>query len=169
MLNPVDSDLVIRDGGASGRYPSSIHEGVAWWVGACFVVTLGAIRIVVAHDGKATSVSFHRRLCRGAMNAQHFACTVVDLGLAGEAELLTAMRELGPAPGVLVSATDEGEAETVRIALFDGDGHPLTECTGLAAIRRLIAEDRVPIPVNYRARGRVEQYTPQTAVGRIQE
>lgn len=163
MLNPIDPEAVIRDGGAIGRYPGEIHEGVAWWVGACLVVTAKAASIVVAHDGNATSASFHRRLCWGAVNAQHFACTVVDLRAADKVELLAAMEELGSVPGVLVTTTDEGEAKTVRIALYDAEGRPLTEDTGLAAIRRMIAEDRVPIPVNDGAKGQVEHYTRLTS------
>ncbi|MET8688937.1 hypothetical protein ABZV77_32475 [Streptomyces sp. NPDC004732] len=161
MLNPIDPDAVIREGGAIGRYPGEIHEGVAWWVGACFVVALKADRVVVAHGGNTTSAAFHRRLCRGAVNARHFACTVADLRVATEAGLLTAMEALGSVPGALVTTTDEGDAEVVHIALYDAEGQSLTEGTGLAAIRRMIAENRVPIPVNAAAKGRVERYVRQ--------
>ncbi|MEU5026020.1 hypothetical protein [Streptomyces milbemycinicus] len=164
MLNPIDTGAVVRDGGVVGRFPGEIHEGVAWWVGACLVAAMRARRIVVAHDGRATSEAFYRRLCRGAVNAGHLACIVVDLGVAGEATLFRAMQELGSVPGALVTTLvgDDG-AETVKIALYDGAGHMLGEEAGLARIRRMIAEDRIPIPVNEHSRGRVEPYPRQAA------
>ncbi|MFD3521400.1 hypothetical protein [Streptomyces sp. NPDC058653] len=163
MLNPINAEAVIRDGGASGRFPGELHEGVAWWLGACLVVTVKAGRIVVAHDGQGTSAAFLARLCRGAVNAQHYACTVLDFGVADEAALLEAMREAGAVPGVHVSTTaGEDDTENVRIALYGPDGRPLGEERGLAGIRQLIAADRVPLPVNERAKGHVECYHPFT-------
>ncbi|WFB09421.1 hypothetical protein LRS74_22025 [Streptomyces sp. LX-29] len=167
MLNPINAEGVIRDGGAVGRFPGEIHEGVAWWVGACLVVVTKAARIAVAHDGHPTSTSFHERLCRGAMNAEHYACRVMDLRAADEAALLAATNDLGSVPGVMVTTTATEEGETVRIAVYDAQGCPLAEEAGLAKIRRLIAEDRVPIPVNADAKGRVELYPfPPQGVGK---
>lgn len=162
MLNPINTEAVIRDGGAIGRFPGEIHEGVGWWVGACLVVTAQANRIAVARDGHETSAAFYKRLCRGAINAQHFACSVAELRVADETSLIQTMKELGSVPGALVTTTvgDDG-AETVRISLYDREGQPLGEEAGLARIRRMIAEDHVPIPVNGQAKGRVEQYAPQ--------
>ncbi|GHF73994.1 hypothetical protein GCM10010218_63890 [Streptomyces mashuensis] len=158
MLNPVDAEKVIRDGAAAGRYPDDIHEGVAWWVGACLVAVTQAARIAVAYDGRATSVTFHRRLCHGAVNAQHFACTVHDLHVAGEDELRVAMKDLGGVPGALVTTSIDNGGERVRIVLYGRDSQVLGEDAGLARIRRLITEDRVPRPVNDQARGRIEPY-----------
>lgn len=159
MLNPINTETVIRGGGAAGRLPGEIHEGVAWWMGACLVVVSKAGCIAVAHDGQVTSASFHDRLCRGAVNAEHYACRVMDLQLADEAALLSAMKDLGQVPGALVTTTVTEDGEKVRIALYDGQGRVLSEEGGLAKIRRMIAEDRVPIPVNAGAKGRVEHYT----------
>ncbi|MFI9584067.1 hypothetical protein ACIHCQ_19985 [Streptomyces sp. NPDC052236] len=158
MLNSIDTAAVIRDGGAVGQFPGEIHEGVAWWIAACLVVTTKASRIAVAHDGHNTSVGFYDRLCRGAGNAQHYACRVTDVGVADQDELLAAMKDLGSVPGIRVTTTAAPEGETVHIAVYDDQGFPLTEDAGLAMIRRLIAEDRVPIPVNAQAKGYVEPY-----------
>ncbi|MFE9553578.1 hypothetical protein ACFYOD_08830 [Streptomyces sp. NPDC006703] len=166
MLNPINTDAVIRGGGAHGRFPDGIHEAVGWWLGACFVSTLKAQRIVVAYDGRATSVLFHQRLCRGAINAQHYACTVLTLRVADEGTLLRAMTELGDVPGARVSTTTGLEGtEAVSIVLYGPDGKPLDEDTGLASIRRMIANDRVPIPVNETAKGRIENYPHPPANG----
>ncbi|MBD0746163.1 hypothetical protein [Streptomyces sp. CBMA152] len=165
MLNPIDTDSVIRDGGAHGRFPGEIHEAVGWWLGACLVTTLNAHRIAVAHDGRASSVVFFQRLCRGAINAQHHACTVLTLRVADEDTLLRTMAELGDVPGARISTTTGPEdAEAVSIVLYGPDGKPLDEDTGLATIRQLIADDRVPIPVNETAKGRIEHY-PHPATG----
>ncbi|MEV5506957.1 hypothetical protein [Streptomyces orinoci] len=166
MLNPIDTEKVIRDGGAIGRYPDQIHEGVGWWVGACLVVVTQAARVAVAYDSRATSASFYRCLCRGAMNAQHFACTISDLHIADEHQLRAAMKELGGVPGALVTTTVTDEAETVRIALYDRHGQHLTEDAGLARIRQMIADGHVPIPVNEQARGHIEHYRRPEGAGK---
>ncbi|MGV9878429.1 hypothetical protein [Streptomyces sp. NPDC003006] len=161
MIRPINAAAVIRDGGADGRFPGEIHMGVTWWIGACLVVATEADRIAVAHDRQATSEAFQHRLSRGAVNARHYACRVIDLGAAEERELLVAMKDLGQVPGALVTTTTEAGAENLRIALYDRQGRSLVDEAGLEKIRAMIAEDRVPIPVNEKARGRVESYRPE--------
>jgi glucan phosphoethanolaminetransferase (alkaline phosphatase superfamily) len=34
VLNPIDSDAVIRDGRIADAFPGEIHKGMAWWVAA---------------------------------------------------------------------------------------------------------------------------------------
>lgn len=65
MLNPIDTDAVIRDGRLAGAFPGEIHEGVAWWAAACFVVVSRSGQMAVAHDSHPTTAEFHRRFCRG--------------------------------------------------------------------------------------------------------
>ncbi|QEV18385.1 hypothetical protein [Streptomyces alboniger] len=161
MTSPFDAAVGIRDGGVGGRFPGEIHQGVAWWTGACLVVATEAECIAIAHDGHAISEAFHHRLRRGAVNAQHYACRVVDLDAAEERELLHTMKELGQVPGALVTTTSRGGVVSIRIFLYDQWGRVLEEEAGLGKIRRMIAEDRVPIPVNEKARGRVESHRPE--------
>ncbi|MFF9478089.1 hypothetical protein [Streptomyces sp. NPDC014733] len=159
MLNPIDVNAVLTGGCAIGRYPGQIHEGVAWWIGSCLVVTTHTHRIAVSHDGHPISVRFHERLCRGAINARHYAATVTDLGHATEDSLLAAARNLGGVPSVFVSTLGDADTgATVTLTLHDHAGRRLTEDSGLAVIRRMIAEDHVPIPVNDAARGRIEAH-----------
>ncbi|MGV9251445.1 hypothetical protein [Streptomyces sp. NPDC003697] len=155
MLNPIDADRVFRECGAAGVFPGQIHKGVAWWVGACLVVTQEADRIAVAHDGHPVIAEFAERFCRGAINAEHYACTVQALGVQTRERFLTVLADLGGAPGAWLTGTDHDGATTVRIELFDRQGVQIDDSNGLAEIRRLIAEDRVPIPVNDRAKGRI--------------
>ncbi|MFB7499177.1 hypothetical protein ACFC09_31585 [Streptomyces sp. NPDC056161] len=53
----------------------------------------------------------------------------------------------------------------MRIELFDHHGVLLDETNGLAEIRRLIAEDRIPIPVNDRSKGRIVPWHDALADG----
>ncbi|MFI9357054.1 hypothetical protein ACWGLP_06475 [Streptomyces lydicus] len=155
MLNPINTDVVIRDGRVAGTFPGEIHEGVAWWVASCFVVTIKTRQLAVAHDDHPTTTEFHRRFCRGAINANHFACQISDLGAADEAQLLRAMKDLGDTPGALLTTTEDEDRQLVTIRLYDAQGQQVTDETGLAAIRDMIAADRVPLPVNDQARGRI--------------
>ncbi|MGW2572862.1 hypothetical protein [Streptomyces sp. NPDC001537] len=155
MLNPIDADGVIREGGAVGVTPGQIHEGVAWWLGACLVVTKKARLIAVAHNGHPVITEFASRLCRGAINAQHYRCTVRLLGTETRERLLAMLDHFDGVPGAWLEGHTENGVTTVRIELFDEQGVLLDETNGLAEIRRLIAEDRVPIPVNDQARGRI--------------
>ncbi|UGQ10583.1 hypothetical protein LO772_27635 [Yinghuangia sp. ASG 101] len=158
MLRPIDTDAVIREGVAIGQFPGQIHEDVGWWLGACLVVVTKTHRLAAAHDGRPTSAEFHRRACLGATNAEHYKCEVMDLGVATEAELRAAIGALGGVPGILVTSAGTDNGETVRIVLYDGLGQPLTENSGLAQIRRRIADDRMPIPVNAAAEGMITPY-----------
>lgn len=165
MLNPIDTAAVIRDGGAVGQYPGQIHEGVGWWLGACMVVTLRVSHLEVAHDGHPVSSAFAGRLCQGAINAQHYACRVRHLGRQDERRLLAgaSAREV---PAAWLSAEDADGATVVRIRLYTPHGALLDDANGLAAIRDLIALDRVPIPVNTQAKGTIE-YTGTTDGARL--
>lgn len=164
MLNPIDTDTVIRDGGAVGRFPGAIHEGVAWWLGAGFVALTAAEQLVVGSDGGPVTAEFFRRLCRGAVNAHHHACRVTAIDGIAEAAFLTYAQSRRPLAGAYLAATDGPDGtHLVRIRLYDADGLLLQEDTGLAAIRRMIAEDRVPIPVSDSARGTIEHLAPTTA------
>lgn len=160
MLNPIDTAAVIRDGGALGRYACEIHEGVAWWLGACLVLTQQATRIAVAHDGHPLSAAFADRFCRGAINAQHYACDVRHMGHQNEETLLLALNHLRGVPGAWLSTSGPDTDQTVRITLFDRQGARLDDANGLAEIRHLIATDRVPLPVNDRAKGTIEHWHP---------
>lgn len=161
MINPIDTEAVIRDGGAAGRFPGEIHEGVAWWLGACFVALTSAAQLAVGSDGRPVTAEFFRRLCNGAVNARHHACQVTAIsGITEEAFLAFTRRQqpLGGAYLTTAPGTDGGDIVCIR--LYGSDGRLIQEDTGLAHIRRMIAEDRVPIPVSDSARGTIEHLSP---------
>jgi len=158
VLRPVDLPTVFSDDRIHGtdfgyrdtKEPGQIHAGVAWWVGGCLVLTTKAHGVVVVHDGTELAVDYARSFGQGATNCEHYAATVTVLGQGSEDLLAYGIRTL-QVPGALVTA--EGSEVTIR--LFAADGSPLTEGSGLERICDLIARDRVPIPVNTQARGRV--------------
>lgn len=161
MLNSIDAEAVIHDGGAVGRFPGEIHEGVAWWLGACFVALTSASRLAVGSDGRPVTAEFFRRLCNGAINAHHHACQVTAISGIPEDAFLTHLRRRQPLAGAyLATEPGTGGAATVRIRLYNTDGTVLQEDTGLALIRRMITEDRVPIPVSDSAKGTIEHLSP---------
>jgi phosphomannomutase len=155
VLNPIDVERVIRDRQVCGVFPTEIHEGVAWWVASCFVVTVKTSRLAVAYDGREATEEFRRRFHKGAVNAQHWACHVHDLGTVDENELLATAKELH-APAAYLTTALAGDDLTATIRLYDTDGQLLDEDTGLARIRDMIADNHVPIPVNEQAKGRIE-------------
>jgi hypothetical protein len=164
VLNPVDTDAVIRNGGALGHFPGEIHEGVAWWLGASFVALTAAEQLAVGSDGGPVTAEFFRRLCRGAVNAHHHACRVTAIDGIAEDVFLAYVRSRRPLAGGYVAATRGRDGtHLIRIRLYDADGLLLDEDTGLAVIRRMIAEDRVPIPVSDSARGTIEHLAPTAA------
>ncbi|MGQ4344060.1 hypothetical protein [Streptomyces sp. SAS_275] len=161
MLNPIDTAAVIRDGGAVGRYPDQIHEAVGWWLGSCLVVTAKTSRLAVAHDGHPVSIGFADRLCQGATHAQHYACTIRYLRQRPAEELLAEAKSF-EAPAAWVSTAPAASGDTVRIRLYTTNGVLLDETNGLADIRNLIERDRIPIPVNTQAQGKIKPWPPQS-------
>lgn len=160
MFNPIDTEAVICDGGAAGRFPGEIHEGVAWWLGACFVALTSAARLAVGSDGQPVTAEFFRRLCNGAVNARHHACQVTAVSGITEEAFLAFARHQQPLAGAYLTTAPGTGGDIVRIRLYGADGRLIQEDTGLALIRRMIAEDRVPIPVSDSARGTIEHLSP---------
>ncbi|MCJ1677757.1 hypothetical protein MTF65_10475 [Streptomyces sp. APSN-46.1] len=154
MLNPINPGAVITGGQIHGTFPGQIHEGVPWWVAACFVTVTRTGALAVAHDGRPATGRFHHSFLQGAINAHHFACEIADAGATDETGLLHAMSALGGIPGALITTSGDGP-HTVTIRLYSADGRQAQEDTGLAAIRAMIAADRVPIPVNATCKGRI--------------
>lgn len=160
MLRPVDLPTVFADDRIHGTDygyqdtddPAQVHAGIAWWVGGCLVLTTGVHAVVLVHDGTELARGYARSFGQGATNCKHYAATVSVLGQGDQDLLAYGIRTL-QVPGVLI-ATD-GDKVTIR--LFAADGSSMTAGTGLERICDLIARDRVPIPVNDQARGRVVQ------------
>ncbi|MDH6127964.1 hypothetical protein [Kitasatospora sp. GP82] len=150
MLNPVDLAVVFAHDRVHGTVPDEIHPAVAWWVGSCLVLTTRAHGVALVHDGTALAKEFTDRFCRGAINCAHYGATVSVVGEGGDDLLAYAIRTL-QVPGALI--TTAGRHVTIR--LFAASGAPITEDTGLERICDLIARDKVPIPVNDTARGRI--------------
>ncbi|PWI45370.1 hypothetical protein [Streptomyces sp. ICBB 8177] len=160
MLSPVDLPSVFapdRIHGVltdpfPGPRPGLIHSALGWWVGSCLVLTCRAGAVAVVHDGTEPAMRLADHFARGAANCLHYAATVSIIG-EGDADLLAYGVRTVQGPGALIT-TDAGE---VTMRLLAAGGTPMTCGTGLELICDLIARDRVPIPVNAGARGRILQ------------
>ncbi|MDH6143284.1 MULTISPECIES: hypothetical protein [Kitasatospora] len=150
MLNPVDLGVVFGDDRIHGRVPDEIHPAVAWWVGSCLVLTTRAHGVALVHDGTALAKEFADRFCRGAINCQHYAATVSLVGEGGDDLLAYAIRTL-QVPGATITAS----GRYISIRLFTANNEPIASGTGLERVCDLIARDKVPIPVNDTAKGRI--------------
>jgi phosphomannomutase len=151
VLNPIELRAVVAGRHVHGHHPDEIHPGVAWWTGACLIKVQKVHGVALVHDGRELSQVFADRFARGAINCEHYAATVSDLGVGDLALLHFAIRTL-QVPGVHITTTDTDE---VALDLFDANANPIDENRGLARIRALMQADRVPIPVNAQARGRI--------------
>lgn len=150
MLHPVDFDAVVTCDGVGGHYPDQMHSGVGWWTGSLLILFTKANGVVVVHDGHETSKRFALRFGHGAINCQHYAATVTMLG-KGDEELLRYGIRTFNVPGAYITTA----GDHVSMRLFDADGKPFDETTGMRQIRHLMQTDQIPIPVNEHAKGRI--------------
>jgi hypothetical protein len=81
-------------------------------------------------------------------------------GITQDAFLAYTRRRRPLAGAYVATAPGPDGVNVVRIHLYDTNGQSLQEATGLARIRQMIAEDRVPIPVSDSARGTIEHRAP---------
>ncbi|BAJ30464.1 MULTISPECIES: hypothetical protein [Kitasatospora] len=150
MLNPVDLSKVIRPDSVSGRDPDEIHKAVAWWVGSCLVLTAKVHGVVLVDDGTELAKAYSALFAQGAINCRSYAATVSVLG-EGDEDLLAYGVRTFQVPGARISSA----GDQVVIRLLAADGTVIGIGSGLEKISDLIARDKVPLPVNDRARGHI--------------
>src|SRR6476469_2929720 len=123
-----------------GVYPGEVHEDAARAIGAAFVAYLGAKRIAVGRDMRLSSPALAAAFIDGA-TAQ--GCDVVDYGMIPTDLLYFAVASDSHDGGVQVTASHNPKQynglKMVRKAAF-----PLSGEEGLAEIRDMIANDRIP-------------------------
>ncbi|WP_299535347.1 hypothetical protein [uncultured Streptomyces sp.] len=166
MLSSAGADAIFTERSVRGRFPDQVHQGIGWWLGACLVVTQQASRLAVAHDGHPVVSEIAARLCRGAINAQHYRCQVQYLGHSSTDDFFSAMKASGGACGAWLDASDDLGVTTVEITLYSRGGLALPPAA-LRGIRLLMERDQVPIPVNDAARGAIQVSSGDTDPGRI--
>lgn len=131
-----------------GRLGIDLDEGIARRIGRAFAETLGARRVVLARDIRASSESLARAVAEGLVAA---GCEVLDLGLAGTEEMYFATGHLGADGGICVTAS-HNPMDYNGMKMVQAGSAPLDPATTMPAIRRLAETQAFAAP---QAGGRV--------------
>jgi phosphomannomutase len=130
-----------------GRLGDELDEDVARRIGAGFAEALGARRVVVGRDCRASSAALLDALAEGLMAG---GADVLDLGLCGTEEMYFATSHFGADGGIEVTAS-HNPIDYNGMKLVRAGSAPLDAATGLARIRALAEAGRFAAPA---ARGR---------------
>jgi phosphomannomutase len=123
-----------------GVYPGEVNEAAAQAIGAAFVAYLGAKRIAVSRDMRLSSPSVAEAFIDGA-TAQ--GCDVVDYGMMATDMLYFAVARDAHDGGVQITASHNPKQYN-GMKLVRKDAWPLSGDEGLAEIRQMIADDKLP-------------------------
>jgi len=126
-----------------GTVPDQLNEAVAEALGAAFVPTVEAERVVVGHDMRESSPALVSAFAAGARRA---GADVIDIGLASTDMLYYASGALG-LPGAMFTAS-HNPAQYNGIKFCRAGAKPIGQDTGLAEIRDRAQEilDGSPAP-----------------------
>ena len=114
-----------------------LDAGIATRIGRAFAAGLGARRVVVGRDCRASSQDLSDALIAGLMAE---GAEVLDLGLAGTEEMYFATSHLGADGGIEVTAS-HNPVNYNGMKMVRAGSAPLDAATGLAAIRALAEAD----------------------------
>jgi phosphomannomutase len=120
-----------------GRLGHDLDEAIAFRIARGFARTLGAARVVLGHDARASSPALADAVAAG-LRAE--AATVLDLGLSGTEEMYFATSHFGADGGICVTASHNPIGDNGMKLVRTGSA-PLDAATGLAAIRALAEAD----------------------------
>lgn len=124
-----------------GRLGVDLDEGIAERIGRAFAEALGARRVVLGRDCRASSQSLAEAVARGLVAA---GATVLDLGLAGTEEMYAAVTDLDADGGIEVTAS-HNPMDYNGMKMVGRGSAPLDPATEMAAVQRL-AEATVVAP-----------------------
>jgi phosphomannomutase len=144
-----------------GRLGLTLDAGIAHRIGRGFARVLGARRVVLARDVRASSVDL-----AGAVAAALMAegVEVLDLGLAGTEEMYFAVTHFGADGGICVTAS-HNPMDYNGLKMVRAGSAPLDAATGLARIKALAeADDFGPA----RAGGSVRDVAAQARTAYVQ-
>ena len=128
-----------------GTYPDQLNEEVAGLIGRAFVQHVGASRVAVGRDMRASSQPLYDAFARGATEQ---GADVVDLGLTTTDELYFAVGEFGYPAGAMITASHNPK-EYNGLKLCREGAIPLSAETGVYAIRDLVAMARFDAPARH--------------------
>ena len=120
-----------------GRLGVDLDEGIAYRIGRGFARALGARRVVLGRDIRATSEALAAQVARALMDE---GCEVLDLGLSGTEEMYFATTHFDACGGVCVTAS-HNPMDYNGMKMVRKGSAPLDAATGLAAIKALAEGD----------------------------
>jgi phosphomannomutase len=123
-----------------GRYPGEVNEEAARAIGAAFVVYLKAKRIAVSRDMRLSSPTMAAAFIDGATSQR---ADVVDYGMMATDMLYFAVARDGLDGGVQITASHNPKQYN-GMKMVRKDAWPLSGDEGLAEIRQMIADDKLP-------------------------
>ena len=136
-----------------GRLGEELTPGIARTIARAFAEELGARRVVLGHDPRASSEELAVAAAEGLMAA---GCEVLALGLCGTEEMYFATDHLGADAGIEVTAS-HNPMDYNGMKLVGAGARPLSDDQFQAVKARAVAEDFGPAgagkltPVNPRA------------------
>lgn len=126
-----------------GKLGAELNEEIATRVGRAFAQVLGAKRVVLGRDIRASSESLARAVADGLVQA---GVQVLDLGLSGTEEMYAATSLLGADAGICVTAS-HNPMDYNGMKMVRAGSAPLDAATGLAAIKALAESGDFARPV----------------------
>jgi phosphomannomutase len=118
-----------------GRLGEELNPGVARTIARAFAEELGARRVVLGHDPRASSEELAAGVAEGLMEA---GCEVLVLGLCGTEEMYFATDHLGADAGIEVTAS-HNPMDYNGLKLVAAGARPLTEAQFQAVKARAVA------------------------------
>ncbi|MGL5011359.1 MAG: phosphomannomutase, partial [Paracoccaceae bacterium] len=120
-----------------GRLGVDLDEGIAFRIGRAFARVLGARRVVLGRDCRASSEALANAVAAGLMAE---GCHVLDLGLCGTEEVYFATDHLGADGGIEVTAS-HNPMDYNGMKMVRAGSAPVGWETGLAAMAQLAGAD----------------------------
>lgn len=116
-----------------GRLGIDLDENIAYRIGAAFAVTLGAQKVVLGRDVRASSEDLASSVAQGLIDQ---GCEVLDLGLSGTEEMYFATTHFGTDAGICVTAS-HNPIDYNGMKMVRAGSAPLDAASGLARIKKL--------------------------------
>ncbi len=123
-----------------GIYPAELNEETAYAVGRCFASLLGAKRIAVGRDMRASGVALFEAFAKGACES---GCDVSDIGLVSTDALYFAVGKFAYDGGVMITAS-HNPAQYNGMKLTRAQAQAISFDTGLSEMRDRILDDDLP-------------------------
>ena len=120
-----------------GRLGVDLDEAIAYRIGRGFARALGARRVVLGRDIRASSTALAAAVARALVDE---GCAVLDLGLSGTEEMYFATTEFQADGGICVTAS-HNPMDYNGMKMVRAGSAPLDAATGLASIKALAEGD----------------------------